>query len=187
MSLRPGTNTTKRCTKLLTVHHCRGRTKRNRHGIYLVPASTRKAGPTSSTVTNLGIIPIGYSRENGVSVTSLGSRTRTRGSGLSYVVIACPSARKMCRRAVGRLYSVIRTGNNRICVSNTGVGTRMNLAYPNYVNTSIYRLGLRGAFTVPRNNNNPNVKPVNMTRRLMPFLPKRLALNRRRKTMTSTT
>lgn len=173
VALRPGSNTTKRCAKLHVVHTCLRDVKRKRHGGVLVPTSTRNAGPTSTVRYKCAAIAYTYSSGNGMSMRSLHTGTRTGGSSLTTLVVACPSARNVFRPRVTRVYGVVRGYKTRICVSNTGVGTRMNLAGPNAVNTSMYRLGLRGAFTDPRNNNNPNMNPIYMTRRLIPFLPKR--------------
>lgn len=177
IDLRPGSNTTNRCANLHMVHDCLRDVNRKRHGGVLVPTSTRKAGPTSTVRTNFAAVAYTYSRRNGMRVGSLHTGTRRGGRRLTTLVVACPSARNVFRARVMRVYSVVRTYNTRICVSNTGVGTRMKLAGPNFVNTSIYRLGLRGAFTSPRNNNNPNMNPVYMTRRLVPFLPNRKLFN----------
>lgn len=175
-ALRPGSKTTNRCANLHMVQTCLRDVKRKRHGVILLPTSTRNAGPTDTIRYNFAAIAIGYSSGKGVSLRSFQTGTRTGGSGLTTDVVACPSARNVFRISVGRVYSVIRTYNNRLCVSNTGVGTRINLAGPNAVNTSIYRLGLRGAFSSPRKKNNPNINPVYITTRLIPFLPRRPVL-----------
>lgn len=186
MDLRPGSNTTNRCTNLHAVHTCLRDVKRKRHGGMLVPTSTRNAGPTSTVRTKFAAMAYTYSRRKGMSVSSLHTGTRRGGSSLTTLVVACPSARNVFRARVMRVYRVVRTYKTRMCVSKTGVGTRMKLAGPKFVKTSIYRLGLRGAFTSPRKKNNPNMNPVYMTRRLMPFLPKRKLFNGSRGRMSTT-
>ncbi len=167
-ALGPFTNTPKRLAKLVIVHRCRVSHNSSKHAEVVMPSDTRNAGPTSTTIYNLRVIRMGSGTVKLVSISSLGpllSRAITN------VVVAGPGALNLFRGRVGRVTTLIRRYNNLLRCSNRGVGRLINIIHPKSVNFSIVRLGLRGAFSAPRNKNNPNTKPINITTRLTGRLP----------------
>ena len=142
--------------------------------ICLIPSSAHGTNPASAILAGMEVEVINCDSYGNIDIEHLIEKVKKAGNNLAGLMITYPSTHGVFENDMIEICKIIHNNGGLVYLDGANMNAMVGLSKPGEIGVDVCHLNLHKTFAIPHGGGGPGMGPICVSKKLSPFLPKKL-------------